>query len=154
MRLDHRLASVGTGRISVYGRTSAALGNIPQPEAALGIAVQPHRALPLTFGAERRISLGEGARDAFAVIMATGIGPVTLPLGLRVEGYGQTGVVGFSSANAFVDGKLSLLGPLAETMAGVSVSGGAQPNINRLDIGPEVQFRLPIGNRAGRISAE
>jgi hypothetical protein len=37
---------------------------------------------------------------------------------------------------------------------GASLSGGAQPQVERLDIGPEIQIRLPIKPIGARLSLE
>jgi hypothetical protein len=37
---------------------------------------------------------------------------------------------------------------------GAALSGGAQPGISRLDIGPEIQVRLPLPQGGARLSVE
>jgi hypothetical protein len=72
------------------------------------------------------------------------------------EGYGQAGIVGFRRGDAFIDGKFSLSTPVAQSpfRVGAALSGGAQPGVSRLDIGPELQFRLPLPNVGARIAIE
>jgi hypothetical protein len=37
---------------------------------------------------------------------------------------------------------------------GVALSGGAQPGVSRLDIGPQLQIRLPLPQGGARLSVE
>lgn len=64
--------------------------------------------------------------------------------------------MGFRSRDFFADGKLSLLSPIRRTplKLGASLSGGAQPGVERLDMGPELQVRLPLVPVAARIGIE
>ena len=156
LRLDYDLTPASTGRVALYGRVSRAFNRPASPEAAAGIAWQPSRSSPLSIAAERRISLGDGARNANAVFAVGGFGPTPILGKLEADAYGQAGLVGFNRRNLFADGKLSLLTPISGTpiRTGVSLSGGAQPRVERVDIGPEVQFRLPLPHIASRLSIE
>ncbi len=75
---------------------------------------------------------------------------------MEAEAYAQGGVVGFRARDLFADGKFSLLIPIAKSplKLGASISGGAQPSVERLDIGPEIQLRLPLPRLATRLSLE
>lgn len=156
LRLDYDLTPASTGRAALYGRVSRAFNRPASPEAAAGIAWQPSRSIPISIAAERRISLGDGARNANAVFAVGGFGPTPVLGKLEAEAYGQAGLVGFNRRDLFADGKLSLLTPISGTpvRTGLSVSGGAQPQVERVDIGPEVQFRLPLPRVASRLSIE
>lgn len=156
MRLQYDLTPALDSRVALYSRISSALNSPNAPEAALGVTYRPKRSLPLDIAIERRISLGTGARNAFAVIGATGFGPTRMPLGLMGEGYAQAGFVGFKSRDAFVDGKIALSkGVVGERAAiGLSASGGAQRNLTRLDIGPHVHMRISTGKIQSRLAAE
>jgi len=155
-RLDYDLTPASTGRAAAYGRVTAALNQPASPEGAVGLAWQPSRTIPISIAAERRIALGKGARDANAVLAVGGFGPTPVALGLEAEAYAQAGVVGFHRRDLFADGKFSLLSPVrgAPFRVGASLSGGAQPGVERVDIGPEVQLRLPLPQVAARISVE
>ena len=156
MRLDYDLTPHAQGRITAYGRFSAALNSPASPESALGVSWQPIRTLSITFAAERRIAAGRGARDANALLAVGGFGPTQLLPGLEAEAYAQGGVVGFRARDLFADGKFSLLTPIAKSplKLGASISGGAQPSVERQDIGPEIQLRLPLPRLATRLSLE
>lgn len=159
IRVD-RLLGGGNGPapLSLYGRLSSALRTPVAPEAALGIAVRPLAGrVPLSIGLERRIALDREARNAFAAILATGLNPTRLGGSVMAEGYMQTGLVGLSRTDAFVDGRLALTAALdggERTGAGLGLSGGAQPGISRLDIGPVVQLRRPLDMAGARILLE
>lgn len=156
MRLDAELASPGGSVLRAYARASAALARPAAPEGALGLAYQPARRLPVSLAVERRIALGRGARDAMAFVAAGGFGPMALSPAIEAEAYVQTGFVGLRTADRFVDGKISAfaLKPTDRLRLGASLSGGAQPDVSRLDIGPEMQVRLPSAPLASRLSVE
>ncbi|KFG90709.1 hypothetical protein BV98_001421 [Sphingobium herbicidovorans NBRC 16415] len=156
LRLDYDLTPAATGRAAAYGRVSSAFNHPASPEGALGIAWQPSRAIPVSVAAERRIAFGQGARNANALLVVGGLGPKPVVGSLEVESYAQAGVVGFRRGDLFVDGKFSLLSPLARSpiRMGLSISGGAQPKVERVDVGPEIQLRLPLPQVASRLSIE
>ncbi|MDX3900352.1 MAG: hypothetical protein QHC40_07575 [Sphingobium sp.] len=155
-RLEVDLIPAARQRLSAYARATTALGRPAAPEAAVGLALQPSRRIPVSVAIERRVALGPGARDAMAVMAVGGFGPSPLAPGLLAEGYGQAGIVGFRRGDGFVDGKVNLLAPIGDgpVRLGASLSGGAQPRVHRVDIGPEVQLRLPLPAAAARLSVE
>lgn len=156
LRVDYELAPQARSRATAYGRLTGALQRPAAPEAAVGLAFQPSRAIPVTLAAERRIALGKGARDATSLMVVGGFGPVDVSRRLQAEAYAQTGMVGFKRRDLFIDGKLSLLSPLPQSRLkiGGAISGGAQPGVSRLDIGPELQLRLPLPQTSARIAVE
>ncbi len=156
LRVDYLLAPGAPSRPAAYARLTSALESPAAQEGAIGLAVQPFRALPVSFAIERRVALGDGSRNAMAILAAGGFGSVRVAPGVDAEAYVQAGLVGFHRRDAFVDGKMSLLSPIAKTplRIGAALSGGAQPGVERLDIGPEIQVRLPILDNAARLSIE
>lgn len=146
-RLTYRF----TPRLSANLRFSAP---IPAPrtrnrgvngEAALGVAWQPLVNLPLRLLAERRQRIGDltGGRSAFALLAEGGIYGKALPLGFRLDGYGQSGIVSLRQRDWFVDGGLVAERPLfGRYSAGLGVWGGAQKGLNRLDLGPRISARM------------
>lgn len=157
VRIDYDITPTARSRTVAYGRATAALSRPISPEAAIGVAFQPSRAIPVSIAAERRIALGTGGRNANAVMVVGGFGPA--PVGdspVLAEAYAQAGMVGFNRRDAFIDGKLSLLSPVAGSpiRIGGALSGGAQPGVERIDIGPEMQLRLPLPRLAARIGVE
>lgn len=155
VRVDYALSDSKTSRLAAYARMTSALQRPAAPEAAAGVSYQPSRQIPISFAAERRIALGHGARNANAVMAVGGFGPEPIGGGLMAEAYAQAGVVGFRRADLFVDGKMSVLKPAGDSIRwGGAMSGGAQPGVNRLDVGPELQWRLPLAGSNARLSLE
>ena len=156
VRLDYDISPHAASRVTAYGRLTRALQRPAAPEAALGLSMQPARTIPITLAAERRVALGTGGRDANAVMAVGGFGPKTIAPAILGEAYVQTGIVGFRRRDAFIDGKFSLTTPLdaVPIRLGAALSGGAQPGASRLDIGPEMQIRLPLPQANARLSVE
>jgi hypothetical protein len=161
LRIDYALAPASSLHPAVYGRLSSALEQPYAAEAAVGIAIRP-KGLPVSLGVERRAALSKGARDDFALVGAGGLYRTLAGGRLRLDGYGQAGFVDFSNPDAFVDGRLTVEAPIvrrhgagdAEVSLGGSISGGAQPGLSRLDIGPVASIRMPLGPTYVRITAE
>lgn len=153
LRIDYRLTQ--TPRIAAYARATRAFDHPAAPESAIGLALRPSAAIPVSLAIERRIALGDGARDAMAVMAVGGFGPTEIAPRINAESYIQTGLVGFHHRDAFIDGKFSLSTPVQHDITiGAAISGGAQPGVERLDIGPELQLRLPLPRAAARLSVE
>lgn len=156
-RLAFQILPGAPERLALYARMTSAMTPPHAPEAALGFSVQPSAKVPVRVAVERRIALDHDARNAMAVMAVGGFGPAAVTNGFTLEGYGQAGIVGVHSRDAFADGKLSLQHPLPVTLpitVGISISGGAQPHVARLDIGPQVEARFRIGLQGARLSAE
>lgn len=155
-RLDFDLTPRSSGRLAGYGRVTTALQSPTAPETAIGLSYQPMRHLAVSLAAERRIALDAEARHAFALFLVGGFGPAPVAGPIEASLYAQTGMVGLHKRDPFIDGKLSLLAPIKDSPLhiGLSLSGGVQPHVERLDIGPEIQFRLPLPAIAARIGIE
>jgi hypothetical protein len=156
-RIDRHFNAAGLP-MSVYGRVSSALYSPEAPEAAVGLALRPVGGpVPISIGVERRIGLNRDGRDAFALVAVTGLYPTPVFGGLIAEGYAQGGMVGFSRADAFIDGRFSLVMPFDRDQRfrfGGSVAGGAQPGVSRLDVGPVFEIRAPVGHISTRLLVE
>lgn len=155
-RIDFDLMPRSSGRLAAYGRATTALQSPEAPETAIGLSYQPIRHIAVSLAAERRIALDTQARDAFALLLVGGFGPRPVAGPIEASLYAQTGMVGLHKRDLFIDGKFSLLAPIkgSPLRVGLSLSGGAQPDVERLDIGPEIQFRLPLPAIAARIGIE
>lgn len=154
-RLDRRLAGTGRIRLYAHARVSAALKRPHDAEAAAGATLRADGEVPLSIGIERRQYFNGKRSGAFAVIMTAGIGPRPIGHGWLIEGYGQAGMVGFSQQQGFADGRIAITRPVGRGMEiGASISGGAQPGVSRLDVGPMAQMRLPLGGTNARLVAE
>ncbi|QHD67805.1 hypothetical protein GS397_12705 [Sphingobium yanoikuyae] len=155
-RLAFDMMPRSSGRLAAYGRATTALQSPEAPETAIGLSYQPIRHIALSLAVERRIALDTQARNAFALLLVGGFGPRPVAGPIEASLYAQTGMVGLHKRDLFIDGKFSLLAPVKDSplRVGLSLSGGAQPDVERLDIGPEIQFRLPLPAIAARIGIE
>lgn len=159
-RLAYDLTSSARSALAIHGRVSAALQSPSQIEGATGITFRPDRAIPIAVSMERRFNIGDGGRDAFAVYLAGGINPSPILAGLTLEGYAQAGLVGLSSTDLFADGHFSIARPLSSEedatriTIGLAMSGGAQPSLSRLDVGPQLSARFALGNTNARLAVE
>jgi hypothetical protein len=143
-------------RVAVAGRVSSPLGPGLR-EAALGVEWQPTR-LPLRLVAEQRFAIA-GGRSGPALAVVGGLDPTPLPLGFRLEGYGQAGVIRRTATEAYVDGALRVAHPLADIGRvrldfGAGLWGAAQRGAARLDLGPSLAFVIPIGERSVRLGLD
>lgn len=145
--------------VALFGRVSAPIEQRLGREAAVGVEWQPLAAVPIRLAAERRIALDRGARDAFAVGLFGGVDQVRLPARFRLDAYGQAGVVGARSRDAYVDGQVRVEQPLLgldvlTVSAGAGVWGAAQPGVSRLDVGPQLVLRAPLADRTLRLNLD
>ena len=144
--------------VGLAARLSGPIGSSRGKEAAVALDVRPFAALPVTLTVERRIALDRGGRDAFALGMFGGVDREVAP-GLRVDGYGQAGVVGIRSRDLYLDGAVRVERDLHSSArwrlgAGMGAWGGAQPGASRLDVGPQLVLHAPVGTLNVRASAE
>lgn len=145
--------------LAAAARLSGPLRSSRGKEAAIALDWRPVGAIPLTFTVERRAGLDRGGRDAFAAGLFGGVDALPLPLGARLDGYGQAGLVGLQQRDPYVDASVRVerdvtrLGS-AKLSVGAGVWGGAQRGVSRLDAGPQVVLRVPVGSGGIRIGAE
>jgi hypothetical protein len=141
-----------TPALSLTGRVSSALGT-KQGEASVGIALKNGAFAVL---AERRFALNSGGRNDWSVTAVAGVSDVRLPLGLRLDGYAQAGLVG---RDGFADGALrverAIMGEGPNRLSiGAGVWGSVQPGVVRLDVGPQLVAHLSLADRPVRLAAE
>ena len=146
----------GPKALALTARVSAPLGTVKGREASLGIAL---RGQNLGLIVEQRFALNNGGHDAPSVTAYGGVSEVPIAKGVRLNGYAQAGVVGVKNPQGFVDGAVSVETTVAEhdrsrLSVGLALSGGAQPSVQRLDIGPQIVARVPVGDTAVRVTAE
>ncbi|GGB52032.1 hypothetical protein GCM10010833_03490 [Blastomonas aquatica] len=156
-----RYALGDTGRApAVYARAASALANDDDRTLALGVTARPWRALPVDLAVERRFSLGTPQNDRFAALLVGG-GSTSLGRSrIRLDAFGQTGIVGYRDAQGFFDAQM-LVSRQVAAQDGYSVSlgggvwaGGQQePDaagskrwVHRVDLGPRVTLVLPVGD--------
>lgn len=148
-RISYQLS----GGLALSARASLPLRRAAAAEAAAGLDWRPVASLPLNILAERRQALGGEGRSAFALTLYGG-GGLKLPHGLRLDGYGQAGMVGTKARDLFVDGAVRVSAPVGPLEVGVGARGAAQPGAARLDAGPGLAWRLPLRGAAVRIEAD
>jgi hypothetical protein len=155
LRLSYRLNGDPSRPLALTARLSMAAARRAGAEAALGLDWRPLRALPVHLLAERRQALGGDGRSAFALSLHGGIAERPIPGGLRLDAYGQAGLVGARSHRLFADGAARVSVPVGGRVSlGGGIWGGAQPGAARLDAGPHVSIRLPLAGESLRLTAE
>jgi hypothetical protein len=146
------LYAIGDG-LALSARVYLPLRQARGAEAAAGLDWQPSARIPIRILAERRLDLGGEGRSAFAFAIYGGFDRL-LPRGLRIDAYGQAGIVGTSARDLFADGAARVSAPVGEIEAGLGLWGGAQPGAARLDAGPSLSWRLPIRPANLRLQAD
>lgn len=142
---------IGNSPFALAARLSTPLRSLDGAEAAIG--VEWRLAPSLNLLAERRQRLGNSGRNAFALLIYGGfsdrkIGP------LAADGYAQAGMVGMKRRDPFADGTIGAGIPIGEQLrVGGGIWGAAQPGLSRLDAGPELVTRLPLGAVSLRAAA-
>jgi hypothetical protein len=126
-------------------------------EGALGLDWHPVAGVPLRIAAERRVGLDRFGRDAWSAYAAGGFYREPLPR-MIVDGYAQGGVVGARRRDLFADGGLragyrySVGGGALTTGAGIWAA--AQPDAERVDIGPRVALAMPVAGQTFGVAVE
>lgn len=157
-RLLYRLNADPTTPLSVSARLIAPLKR-RGVEAAVGVEWQPLANVPLRLLAERRERVRGDGRSAFALTVHGGVSDVPAVAGLRLDAYGQAGVVGARGRDLFADGSLTLVRPLRSEQPrglafGAGVWGQAQPGAARLDMGPRLTTRVGGAALDARLSLD
>jgi hypothetical protein len=153
MRLAYKLDA--RRRLAAFVRADTSLSGKGR-EVAAGLDWQPSR-LPIRIIAEERVPL-DGGKAVPAAGVVGGIGPVEHH-GLRLEAYGQAGIVARHGGEGFVDGAVRASRPLGQLAGldfdlGAGAWGSAQRDATRLDLGPTIGVTLPVGHHAIRIALD
>lgn len=146
----------GLPRLSLTGRASVAHGRLRERELAAGVRWRPVARLPVQVFAERRFR--EDRPDAFAALVAGGTSDVKLPLGFRLDGYGQAGFVSSQGGGPFADVAVQAHRPIAKSgraslVAGAGIWGGGQDNVMRVDVGPNIRANVMAGGAKFQLDA-
>ena len=154
-RISYRLNDDPARALSLAARAYAPISRRQASEAALGIEWKPVAFVPLRLLAERRQATGSEGRSAFALMAYGGVSDVRVAGPITIDAYGQAGVVGARSRDLFADGSIALSVPVGERVrVGAAAWGAAQPDVSRLDLGPQLSVRLPEAGANVRLSAE
>ncbi len=132
-------------RLAASLRSSAPIGGVQRSaELAAGLRYQPFVRIPVAFTAERRQSFGpDKGLSAFALFAEGGVYDRPIIAGFNLDAYLQGGVVGIRDRALFVDGSATLTRPIwRQFSAGFGMWGGAQPGLERLDVGPRATMRI------------
>ncbi|MFL6739045.1 MAG: hypothetical protein ACJ8FC_08210 [Sphingomicrobium sp.] len=136
-------------RLSASLRASAPVNSQRGAEAALGVRYQPFSRWPVALTLERRHAFRDYGQSAFALFAEGGVYGQSLPWQSILDGYFQAGIVDFNDPDWFLDGQLAATRPVWRNLsAGFGAWGGAQPGINRLDVGPRLSLRVGSRMRA------
>jgi hypothetical protein len=148
-----RLTYALGGGFALSGRAYLPLRNPAGAELAGGIDWRPIRSLPVNLIAERRQRLGRDGRSAFGLTLYGGTSRALSPR-VRLDAYGQAGMVGLRSRDLFADGAVRVARRLGPVELGAGAWGAAQPGAARLDAGPSLSWRLPIPDANLRLQAD
>lgn len=147
-------------RPMLYARATSALASSDDRVLALGLSARPVAAWPIDLAVERRIALDTDQRDRFAVMALAGGATRLERSGVRLEGYGQVGMVGLAERQAFFDLQMLATRPVFErgsvslALGGGLWAGGQQnpdgkggkPWTHRVDIGSRAALTVPVSN--------
>ncbi len=156
-RMAYRINGDPARPLALSARLYSPAGHPEGAEAALGLEWKPLARLPMRLLAERRQALGREGRSAFSLTAFGGAADLKLIGPVRLDIYGQAGIVGVRSRHLFADGSARLGLPLDDAEAltiGAGLWGAAQPGASRLDAGPSLSWRLPVQGRNVRVSAD
>lgn len=145
-------------RPMLYARATTALASADDRSLALGLSGRPFSQLPVDLAVERRFAPARGQADRFAALVVAGGAWTPRHSRIRLEGYGQAGVVGLADPQAFFDLQMLATRPVYVTDAlSVSLGGGlwagGQQNIDaqgrkpwahRIDLGPRAAVSVPV----------
>ncbi|WP_022672784.1 hypothetical protein [Novosphingopyxis baekryungensis] len=149
------VAAVNGTPIEILSRLSYAPDDPQSLEPGAGLRWTPTRGLSVAAEYRRR---ADGIGTAIAY-MAGGPPPIALPADFALELYGQAGLYRQNGLHGFYDGQASVMrtvaaaGPTALSLGGGAWSGGTQ-DVQRLDIGPRLALRLPVGALTLAMSAD
>lgn len=116
-----------------------------EAEIAAGIDLQPIPKVPVRLLLERREAAASRGRSAFSATLYGGVSEVAVAGPVRLDAYAQVGVVGLRTRDLFADGSVRLQVKAGTLSAGAGAWAAAQPGVERVDIGPTLSLRLPVG---------
>lgn len=148
-RMRYRLG----GGLALSARVYAPLRRMQGAEAAVGVEWKLSPRLPVHLLAERRQAAGREGRSAFALTLHGGAS-AALPRSVRIDAYGQAGIVGLRARDPFADGSVRVTAPAGPVEIGGGAWGAAQPGLARLDAGPSISWRLPVRGAGLRLQAD
>lgn len=148
-RIAWRLNSEGPTRLAVAARVYAPLDRGRAAEVAAGLDFHPLPGQPLRLSIERRFDAGGEGRSAWSAYAAGGFWRA-IGNAIELDGYAQAGVVGARARDLFADGALRIvhrqdMGSDIVVRMGGGAWAGAQPGVERIDVGPRLAVGMPVG---------
>ena len=150
----------GGHRPALHVRATYAPDRFSQTDIAVGAGLRPVNGLPIRLMGEVRATRTQGRTEIRPALLAvTELSPVSLPLRVTAEGYGQAGWVGGRYSTPFVDGQARLTRQVlssarAQINVGAGAWGGAQKFAGRLDVGPTIGVDIDGGSVLARVSLD
>lgn len=154
LRATYRLNADASRPLALSVRAYVPLARPIGSEAAVGLDWRPLADIPVHVLAERRAAIGREGRSDFALTVYGGVDRRLARGRLHFHAYGQAGVVGTRERDLFADGAARLTTRAGPVDVGGGIWGGAQPGVERLDVGPHTSLRVPVGRAALTIAAE
>lgn len=144
-------------RLDARLRLAATPQRLGERELAFGLHWQPIAKMPISLIAERRMRTR--APDAFSLGAAVAPPELALPLGFRLESYGQAGWVSGAAGSHYYDGSAQVKRRLVDKDGlQISLGGGAwaggQKGVSRLDAGPRLDLTATPAGIPMRLSAD
>ena len=126
-------------------------------EAGFGVEWRP-LPLPVALLVERRVDL-DGGRGGTAVAAISGIDTLPIAAGFDLDGYAQAGGIARDRFTGFADAAVRVTRPAGDVgatqlQAGLGGWAAAQQGARRIDVGPSLVARLPVGERRLRIALD
>lgn len=148
--------NVHAARVALIGRASVAHDKPREREWAAGLLWRPSSAFPAQLSLERRFR--PDRPDAVAAFISGGHVNTSLPLGFKLDGYGQAGFVTGKAGSGFADAQLHVLKNMAsyehaKLATGGGIWAGGQSGIMRIDIGPALRVGLQTGSTQFQLDA-
>ncbi len=155
---------IGLGRAGNWGDLAASIrASSPMKgrgqELAFGLSLKAKAPIPVEIIAERRLSVDQGTQSKWALVAATGVDALPLTKSIRLDAYGQAGIVAGRSTELFAGASVEVSTAVHESgknsvHVGVGLWGDVQRGASRIDAGPELTVRLRVGDQPVRVSAQ
>lgn len=158
----------GVRASSLYARVTSALARADDRTLALGVSARPWGAIPVELAVERRFALAENQRSRFAAMVVAGGSISPEGSSVRIDAFGQAGIVGSKERTGFFDLQMVATRPVAvRDRYTMSIGGGAwaggqqEPDpmdgkrwLHRVDMGPRAALALPLGDSSMTVALD
>lgn len=131
-------------RLALTGSIAAGLARDRPVDLSFGLAIKPWRRVPLRLLVERRVAVRGRDQAGMIITLAGGIDGWRLTPKLRIDGYGEAGMIGGARTTGFADGALAIerqLNGARGLAVGLALRGAVQRDAARLDLAPMLVLR-------------